>query len=259
MIQKLQKVIFSALIMKIFLTLIVTISCYSSFSQGIEVKKITLFEYKKFESRGEMLNGQKSGKWIDIANDSIIYLEAYYDKGKPVSNWKINYPDGTIRKQIEYDSLGNIIKWSRFLKTNKIYDINPDSIIEPMIMYKISSIEENLFNDESWEYQPVITSIVNKQTAYNAASMMNNVKLQQMNYNKIHDVLLNTTFSGQCLRYANGKMISKSIIKNGRLIEQRRYFYKRNRLRTECVFIDNKLVKELLYNKDGNLIKGKNK
>jgi antitoxin component YwqK of YwqJK toxin-antitoxin module len=45
----------------------------------------------------------------------------------------------------------------------------------------------------------------------------------------------------------------KTVIKNGKIVDDRRLYYKNDRLKKEDVYVDEKLVKELIYDKNGNI------
>ena len=56
-------------------------------------------KYEEFESKGDIKNGVKEGRWIDVNKHGIIYKEYFYKNGKPIGTWKRFCPDGKIRNE----------------------------------------------------------------------------------------------------------------------------------------------------------------
>ena len=210
--------------------------------------------YKPFKSMGEILNGYKNGKWIDIGDSGIIYVEGYYMEGIPVSQWKINYPNGTIRKEILYDSLGNIIYWARYDQAKKkIIEIKPDSIIKVSTIKRISAAEEILYSNETTIYTSHSETPLE---AFNTAKFAQSVYSNSINYGGIIDALADSVFQGECnLFYESGNLANTAIYSKGIQTSVSRYYYRKNVLNIEDVYINKTLIKTIKYDAAGNIIR----
>jgi len=229
---------------------------------GYELEKKILFTYDEFQKIGEFSYAMKNGKWVDLSDSNIVYAEEYYFKGIPVSTWKINFPNGKLRKEIAYDndSTGNIIKWTRFnLETKKIIEIIPDSFIAPNIMALISCFEEKMYEYESKTYISV-TSRRDDEFGINRALgtiMAENANAIDIN-SEIKNRLQSSKFQGKYLFFNDSGYISSKIIFNkGVIVCQNKYYFKKGRIKYEDIYDSTKLSKTTKYDKSGNIIKVK--
>lgn len=238
------------------------------FSQGVfcQTKSYVLvqkylFNYTHFTSQGNYTNGLKDGKWVDVSDSGVIYVDGYYSHGIPISEWKINYPNGVLRKATLYDSLGNIIRWTRYdLGTKKLLEIIPDSIITFSTMRLISGAEENYFDLESIDYSPDFDYRVTEAQARQELFGAGLYKFTTLNIVKIVDTLSHSDFQGKCLVYYESGNVSKQYnYKRGVITDVRQFYYKNGKVNIEDVYIDNKLKRSIKYDEAGNVIKIKEK
>lgn len=220
---------------------------YCQTESNVQTQKY-LFSYIHFTSQGKYINGLKDGNWKDISDSGVIYVDGYYFHGIPISEWKINYPKGELRKAILYDSLGKVIKWTRYdLGIKKLIEIIPDSMISFSTMKFISNFEENCFDLESIDYSQ--GSDGNGFFAYSAS-----------NVEKIADSLVNSDFQGKCLQFYESGNVSKQYnYKKGAITDVRQFYYKNGKVNIEDVYVDNKLKRTIKYDESGNVIKIKEK
>ena len=134
-----------------YFTLFLTFSalCFhrNVFSQALLSQDPAMF-YKESKSFGEYRNGLKYGRWVDQTINGIIYTESWYDTtGNPTGAWKINYPDGTPRRQYEYNRPG-IAKWTICRYKHKLAEVSSDLFIPAEIIKSLDEFETNLFDQE---------------------------------------------------------------------------------------------------------------
>ena len=67
--------------------------------------------------------------------------------GNPTGAWKINYPDGTPRRQYEYNRPG-IAKWTICRYKHKLAEVSSDLFIPAEIIKSLDEFETNLFDQE---------------------------------------------------------------------------------------------------------------
>ena len=212
------------------------------------------FFYQNFNSTGEMINGYKEGKWLDVSDSGVVYAESYYHKDIPYSTWKINFPDGSIRKEIKFDSLGNVIKWLRYtaLDNKKIIEIIPDSTIDTILYVSISYSEDFYFEYESKLY--FSEDIFNKNIKVKTIIE----DLLQSKIDKIIQDLKTFNFNGTFFLYnETGTIFNKIVIYNGEIKQNSKYYYRKGKIRDEEIYKEGRLYKTLTFDDTGNIIKEK--
>lgn len=120
----------------------------------VKYKNETRFNYSDFDKRGEYQEKLPVGKWLDISHQGIIYKEYYYDNyGQPSGIWTFNFPDGTIRKQVEF-AKNVAIRIKRFnLGGGDFFEIRFNQLVPDSIYWKFQKLEEEIFVAENTDYQ----------------------------------------------------------------------------------------------------------
>jgi antitoxin component YwqK of YwqJK toxin-antitoxin module len=249
-------------IANLFLIILVYLQVsYCQTESNIQNQKY-LFSYIHFTSQGKYINGLKDGKWLDVSDSGVIYVDGSYSKGIPISEWKINYPNGVLRKVKLYDSLGNIVKWTRYdFDKKKLLEIIPDSIITVPTMSLISSLEEHYFDLESIDYPPENIAAEQRQSLA-VQGYYSTGYFHYSTYNVVHiaDSLMTTKFNGKCLIfYETGNISNQYNYRNGTITDVRQFYYKNGKVNIEDVYVDNKIKRTIKYDEVGNVIKIKEK
>lgn len=231
----------------IYLIILISFTSLNIKAQWHSFETTYTTDYETFESKGEFKNNKKDGKWIEVNKKGIVYTESYYNEGIPIGIWKINYPNGQIRKQIEYDSLGNITKWSRFINNAKQVEVLPTKYFENKIISLLSNIENEWFDTES----AISKSQPKESSAYGSMTITYIPKYELI----IKNLKING-FNGKCLMYLeNGKLASLNVIENGANPESSIFFYSNGYLKYEDKYINGKLYSTIKYDMNGNIIK----
>jgi antitoxin component YwqK of YwqJK toxin-antitoxin module len=121
-------------------------------AQTIEMSYKDNSSYLRFTKRGVTKNGLQVGKWQNVNANNIIYKEYYFnDDGQPTGIWKINFPDGKIRKEIEYvDS--KLVRMTRFSRnSDRQFEIITLEGLNDSTYMKIEIHEEEIFISEGKE------------------------------------------------------------------------------------------------------------
>lgn len=231
----------------IFLLIFICITCLNLNAQWHSFETTYTTDYEAFESKGEFKDNKKDGKWIEVNKKGTIYTESYYNEGIPIGIWTINYPNGQIRKLIEYDSLGHIIKWSRFKNNVKQVEVLPIKYFDNRIISLLSNIENEWFDTES----AISKSQPKESSAYGSMTIAYKPK-----YELIINNLKNNGFNGKCLMfYESGNLGSVNIIENGTNPESSIFFYSNGYLKYEDKYFNGELYSTIKYDKMGKILK----
>ena len=227
-------------------------------SQWYDMIPYKIMEYENFIIKGDSLDNNRHGKWIKVSDSGIVYSESFYNKGIPVDTWKVNFPDGILRKQTSFNDSGDVIKLSRFSINEKLlFEIKPDIIISYPCLKVINELEQKIFDKESVVY-------VHEDALSSGRNFKIPISTMYFSYvellEEINDLLCDYGFNGVYLNYyESGNLALKNIIEDDKKIAQWRYYYNNKGILTRNdVFIGKELSKIIKYDKDGNIRKTKN-
>jgi len=233
----------------LFFLIILSINLYAQNSQDISYKNESHLKYEKFDKQGNYQNNLPVGKWIDISKSGVIYREYYFDKtGKPSGIWSFNFPDGTIRKQIEYID-NNIVRIKRFnLGGSNFFEIKLNQTIEDSIYKQFQALEEELFY-----YQNTTMQI--KVDGYDARSYSYHFDPYVATKNFLDFFSNSKTDCEIDLWNTEGKHWRKWSYSNGEIIEIYYTYSKKNNLVSQTEYRNNKKFKKTTFNIDGSIKK----
>ncbi|HPT02165.1 MAG TPA: hypothetical protein PLJ84_06175 [Bacteroidales bacterium] len=105
--------------------------------------------YLRFAKRGTIKDGVQVGKWLNVNFNNIVYKEYYFDEfGKPVGTWKLFYPNGSLRKEMEYEN-NRVVRYTRFsMDSVKCFELITNEGFSDSLYFKIENHEEDIFDAE---------------------------------------------------------------------------------------------------------------
>jgi len=213
-------------------------------------------DYKEYSSIGETVDGRKEGLWRDISVDSIIYREGHYHNNVPVDLWTVFYPNGSKRKQTLYDSLGNVISWSRYFRSTKIVEIGCSDRMTPNLYASLISYEDEIFLKEISEY---VSINLHKPTGsdYRFAHYFEETNVIQLLENAliiISELKENTEVT---YWFENGLKRKWCKFEDGIEEQKTTFNYNNDKIRKMSYYSNGELVKTEYYDKEGYLKKTK--
>ncbi len=238
--------------MKYLFLLLLMAAFLRSSTQTYMVKKVYTMDYAPSEVKGNYKNGSREGEWIDSTKNGTIYQISYYSNGRPTGLWKLYYPDGKLRKEIEYDSLGNVLKWKRYSNNKTEVEIISDSYFSIQLITELANFEEKLFDIETSEYIPAKESERKNREALVAALVKTIDEKYSIDINNILNILEKNSFKGKCLIYNQDSLLKSEAIYSSGKPEVKKFFYKKAKLKQMDLYIDNVLVENTTFNSDGS-------
>jgi len=228
-------------------------------SQVYDMEKVYVNNYDSIMSKSDYLFVNKNGRILDSNKNGVIYKESFYSEGIPVGTWKLNYPNGKLRKVIEYDNNGNVVKWKRCYNEKTIIEIIPDSIIDIATILNIADFEESIFDKESVVIVPANEVQKRSAKAWEMSYFSTIIEHVSLDFSKVLSVLDKTTFSGQCYIYNYNKALSKeAVYRNGKQSVLKDYYYRGSKLKFEYLFYYGRLQSLTKYDSKGNVKKVSN-
>ena len=233
----------------IFVILFLTIELHSQYYQRTKCINESRLKYENFDKQGEYQKGRPVGKWLDISKQGVIYKEYTFDvNGKPCGIWSFNFPDGNIRKQVEFID-NKIIRIKRYhLGGGEFFEINLNQTIEDSIYQQFQDLEEELFYNEN-------TSQKIKVEGYNARTLIFQYDPYLAITNFLNFFAVQNINCEIDLWNINGKLWRKWSNHNGEIIEIYYKYDKKNNLLSQTEYKDNIKMKKTKYNFDGSIKK----
>lgn len=228
----------------------------SSLPPSFKLKKRKLKSYKDYQGIGQTEKNLKTGIWKDVSVDGIVYRVGEYQNGIPVGLWRINYPDGTIRKTLVFDSLGSMVYWARYYQDVKIVEVSFMKGVPKYLFNRISEYEQKLFGYELMQYQTNTEheSIGNMQGYSYRAFYFDVTKV----FDEMPDLLksYNGTFKVKYW-HLNGLPRTTYFFSNGTETKRIYFEFKNKKLKRKRIYYYGKLALMETYNKDGIKVKEK--
>ncbi|HOW30367.1 MAG TPA: hypothetical protein PLP88_02270 [Bacteroidales bacterium] len=121
-------------------------------AQTLEITNKDNSVYLRFTKQGITKNGLQIGKWQNVNANNVIYKEYYFDdNGQPIGVWKINFPDGRLRKEIEYVNT-KVVRVTRYSRSSdKHFEIISSEGLIDSTYLDIENHEEDIFISEGKE------------------------------------------------------------------------------------------------------------
>lgn len=217
--------------------------------------------YKEFESIGETLHGSKHGIWKDIHADSVIYVIGEYDNGLPVGKWEINFPDGSPRKVIYYNEQGIPVKWERYHLSQKMAEINSPDGISAYALDIISSYEKMIFEDQLRDFKSHTVrrhyeyAYGGSETTFSYYERITDPYKMLLDMTK---VLIRTKLDCEYKLWdVDNHLMKEFTFHDGEEVERISNFYVNGRHKRQYIYENDVLVKEISYNRKGEIKKEK--
>ncbi|MCK5338349.1 MAG: hypothetical protein KAJ50_06045 [Bacteroidales bacterium] len=197
--------------------------------------------------------GKKHGLCQTIGTDSTVYILGYYNYGIRVGDWQLNYPDGRTRYIETYDSLGILLKWTRYYVEKRIIIIKRTKGIESHIYANILRKEAALFELELYQCE---TKMLNSNGNLGRVYIQFNVP--KLGYNIDWAVIKATEeYFVTTYRYPEDVLYTECLVGNNEVKSKKVYFYKGERLKKTDYYEYGALIKSETYDKEGNISKVK--
>jgi antitoxin component YwqK of YwqJK toxin-antitoxin module len=210
----------------------------AQYTQEIKYKNEPRLKYEKFEKQGQYQNYVQVGKWQDISKNGVVYKEYYFDKnGKPFGIWTFNFPDGTIRKQIEFIDT-KIIRFKRFyIGGGDFFEVKLNQTIEDSVYQELQKFEEEIFFNENTSQKIIVDGYdARKYTFQYDPYLATRNLLDFFSSRKINcDIDLWNT---------KGNLWRKWSYLNGEIIEIYYNYDKKNKLESQTEYKNNKKIKK---------------
>jgi antitoxin component YwqK of YwqJK toxin-antitoxin module len=200
-------------------------------------------QYDEFESKGEIVNGFKEGKWVDVNKNGVVYKEYFYKSGTPTGTWKTFCPNGQIRNE-------SVILNEKIL-SYKIYRPNLASVVISCDSGFSKKQYLKLVDFENYFY---------KDQLYKKGLQDNGMKLTPLYENEwkeklnttIHSLYMNVEVS---LNYSNGLVQSLMSFDKVKGLLQVDYLYDKHDLVKRKNFYENGKQTKSIFYKNGVLEK----
>jgi len=227
--------------MKKIYVLIIQIFLLSSVLNTVKAQ-----EYKETESKGNIANGLKEGRWIDVTKDGVIYKEYFYEKGKPVGIWKFFYPNGKIRYENEIAN-DKVIRFKIFKLNNEKIEIIYDEGFSKAQHLSLLDFEEDYYKNQL---------IIQKLQTNNDAWIVPQYK--ESWHDKLKSIINGFNIKAKIIiYYPDGKVRSEITFEKDRNFSQIDYYYdKQNQVSREEYIKNGKPIKYIKYKK-GIVVKEK--
>lgn len=215
----------------------------------VTVRRDTSMNYVAYQSIGSYFNGVKVGKWTDVTRDSVVYAESFYDStGNPKGVWKINYSNGLLRREIEYNDHG-ICRWSLFRYNRKVGEAISDSVIPGDICWKLNAFETNLYDQEK-TVRSSASTVNTGSELYHVFSYTRTDPFEEVL--KIKDILVSNKFTGIFYVWNSDKTMRRKCTYDKGSEYRISYLYTKKKIvKKQDEYRDDKLVRTITFGGDG--------